>query len=284
MKYFSHLCTAQDDDKHDLLFERYKFEGYGIYWWLCELVGRRKKRANDNPEYLFNTGRREVERGTSRKRIAEIIMFMDSIELIDAVPIEGWISIKIPKLNDYSAEWQKRLEKKNSGDTRETLGRHYRETRERLGPEGVDYKERERSKGKKRSATPRAIEPESPPGEATTEDETTRAEGLKMIREAAEAIGKIGGADSPTPRRRVVESQEPLPIIETPEGMEDETIEKEQRLRDLSIVEEKIAVIINAWLCIKTERFDQYALASTLNRLGIDGLDRSKVYQALEVV
>ncbi len=121
---------------------------------------------------------------------------------------------------------------------------------------------------------------EDPPKDTPEQEAETK----KMIREAAEAIGKIGGADSPTPRRRVVESQEPLPIIETPEGMEDETIEKEQRLRDLSIVEEKIAVIINAWLCIKTERFDQYALASTLNRLGIDGLDRSKVYQALEVV
>ncbi len=278
MKYFAHLCTAQDDDKHDLLFDRYKFEGYGVYWWLCENVGKRKKTANDSPEYLFNMGRGGVERGTSRKRIAEIIGFMHDIELIEADVRDKWIAVKIPKLNDYSAEWQKRLAKQDSGVTRETLGRDSVGTRERLGPEVVDVKILER---KKRCKAQSRIETDGldAPADTSPELEADRQRGLDAIKAMT---AKIGG-EGQSPTRRVVESQGQLPEVETPEDLTAETIEREQRLRDLGIAEGHVGPIINAWLGLKTERFDSYALATVLNSCGILGLDRSKVYQALGV-
>lgn len=287
MKYFSHLCTAQDDDKFDRLFEVYSFEGYGVYWWLCEHVGRRKKTANDSPAYLFASPPRTsrvLERGSRRSRIATIIRFLDSIGLIEMEDKGDWLSIKIPKLNNYSAEWQKRLSKQNYGvapeGTPESLPSG-------LGREVVDVKicrkEEKRSKGSRIGTDgPDASQQPEPEPELTDEQ---RRENLRLMNEA---IGKIGGDTPQSRNHRVVESQGQLPEVETPEDLTAETIEKQQRLAGLTIEPplnpEDISTIINAWTGYRTGRFDQYALASTLNGLSISGLDRSKVYEALEVV
>lgn len=273
MKYFSHLCNAQDDDKHDLLFERYKFEGYGVYWWLCEHVGRRKKTANDNPEYLFNMGRRDTERGTSRKRITEIIGFMHDIELIRAEVRGQWISVKIPKLNAYSAEWQKRLAKQDSGATPETLVSNSGATPFTLGPEGVDVRERKkRSKTTPPASTVESVEPSS-----GVEDPKARAEAMKVIKDTMKAMN-IG-----TPQQQVPKVHDSgNGKIPTAEGSEAEAMVGQ--LLGLEIAGLNPDPIIDAWWAYRQGTHNEYALTAALDNQGIKGQDRSKIYRCLGVV
>jgi len=278
VKYFAHLCNAQDDDKHDLLFDRYKFEGYGVYWWLCENVGKRKKTANDNPEYLFNMGRGGVERGTSRKRIAEMIGFMHDIGLLVADVRETWISVKIPKLNEYSAEWQKRLAKANSGETREPLGSDSVGTRERLGPEVVDRKKRK----KDLRQTPPHSTVESVDASSEIEDQImdqimdpkARAEAIKTIKKA---MGEL-----PQQPKGVRPEDTGNGTIPRAEGQEVEDMGL--RLESEGFSDPMLQDILDAWWAYRKGTHNEYALAAALDKHGLKGQDRVRVYQTLGVV
>jgi len=273
MKYFAHLCNAQDDDKHDLLFDRYKFEGYGVYWWLCENVGKRKKTANDDPEYLFNMKRREQERGTSRKRIAEMIGFMHDIGLVIADVRGDWISVRIPKLNEYSAEWQKRLAKKRGCETQETLGSDSVGARERLLPEVVDRKKREKDL---RQTTPHSTV-QAVDASSEIEDPKARAEAMKVIKDAMKTMN-IGTPQQQTPKSKDSGNGK----IPTASGPEVEAMGIQ--LEVSGFVGPLVQDILDAWWAFHTGTHNEYALAAALDKHGIKGQDRSRVYQTLGVV
>lgn len=281
MKYFAHLCTAQDDDKFDRLFEVYSFEGYGVYWWLCEHVGRRKKTANDNPAYLFASPPRTsrvLERGSRRSRIATIIRFLDSIELIEMEDQGDWLAIKIPKLNNYSAEWQKRLAKKNYGVAPESTPESLPSG---LGREVVDVKDYRREEKRSKRSRPPADGGVAPGSEAETtdgiEDPQARAEALKTIRTAMRQI------EPEAQRREVVEpGEEGNGTIPTAEGPEVE--EKGVQLEEAGFYDPIAQDILNAWWALKQGTHGVFALAGALDKHGVKGQDRSRIYSILGVV
>ena len=73
-KYFSHNITAHSDVKHEALLSRYKFEGYGVYWYLLEKIGSQPDYKIKLDELLIDSVASKVV--GERKKALEIINYM----------------------------------------------------------------------------------------------------------------------------------------------------------------------------------------------------------------
>ena len=281
MNWFKHFTGYRNDPKVRALREEFGIEGSAVPIFMVEIVAESLGPANPTP-YLTYSRRTWAEFvGIDVRKLNKILARMQDIDLfVVRVESDGKITFGSDKILKYCDEYTENLKRKGkippykSPDTSP-------DKRPDSSPDDYRVRKKERKKERK-DLTPERIETDGldAPAEPSRESDADRQRGLDAIKAMT---AKIGGVDQ-KPTRRVVESQEQLPEVETPEDLTAETIEREQRLRDLGIAEGSIAPIINAWLGLKTERFDSYALATVLNTCGILGLDRSKVYQALEVV
>jgi hypothetical protein len=281
MKYFAHLCTAQDDDKFDRLFEEYGFEGYGVYWWLCEHVGRRKKTANDNPEYLFNTKKmrssRTLERGVRRTRIAEIIHALSDLKLVDAQEEPSWIAVKIPKLNAYSAEWQKRLAKQDSVVTPESLRSDSVQTPDQLGPEEKEYK---RKKRKKDLALQPALEGAADRSQPNPEEPTTTTKGLEMIRTLTAQLEHPKPLE-PTNGAGKAAGKKEFNLPEQLDAYQDNIWRA--MIASGIVPQDQVDTIAAAYFAYREGDAEAHELASLIDGFGVSGQDKARLYQVMGV-
>ena len=285
MIWFKHFTSYRNDPKVRALREEFKNDGYALPIMMVEIVAESLGATNFHPYLTYSKAVWAEFVGMDVRKFSKIVARMQDIDLfIVRVESDGKITFGTPKILEYCDEYTQNLKRKRKASP-DTYPDSSPDRSHDKSPERCRVRV-ERSRKKKKDLTTERIETDGldAPSEPIGESEADRQRGLATIKAMAE---KIGMGDQ-TPSRRVVESQEQaqeqLPEIETPDALQDETIEKEQRLRDLGLTEGIITSIINAWLGLKTERFDQYALAAVLNSCGILGLDRSKIYQALEVV
>ena len=286
MIWFKHFTGYRNDPKVRALREEFKSDGYALPIMMVEIVAESIGATNFHPYLTYSPAVWAEFVCMDVRKFKKIVARMQDINLFEVtVEPDGKITFGTAKLLEYCDEYTRTLKRQGKiprdKSPERSPEKSHKGSRER-SPVRVD-----RSRVEKKRLTPEPLGtdgPEAPSG-AQVEDENARAEGLKAIRETIE---KIGGNGAQKPERRVVELEEQLPEVETPEDLTQETVEKQQGLARLAIEppldEESIAAIINAWTGYRTGRFDQYALADTLNRLSIMGVERSKVYETLGVV
>ncbi len=286
MNWFKHFTGYRNDPKVRALREEFGIVGAAVPIFMVEIVAESLGPANPTPFLTYSRRTWAEFVGTDVRKLNKILARMQDINLFEVrVEPDDRITFGSDKILKYCDEYTENLKRAGKIPRYKSP-----DTSPDKKPDGSpdDYRVRKKERKKERKILgdppPRADGPEaSPQGE--TESEAEREKGLQTIRETIE---KIGGNGAQKPERRVVEPGEQLPEVETPEDLTQETVEKQQGLARLAIEppldEESIAAIINAWTGYRTGRFDQYALADTLNRLSIMGVERSKVYETLGVV
>jgi len=107
MKWFQHLTMAADDLKNQLLIDKYGFEGYGLYWFYCELVGR------EGRNFRLSSGKNwkkiaQKKSGREQKWIDEVSAYMGKLGLISGKALKQG-TLHIPKLKRYCDEYTKKV-------------------------------------------------------------------------------------------------------------------------------------------------------------------------------
>lgn len=137
MKWFQHQSNTHRNLKFQPIIEKFGWEGYGIFWVLCELV------AEQGHNYVI----------TAKKKWKQSLIWTlhTTPELLDrlleALANENLISKKwlnkgalsIPKMKDYSSNWTKRLQS-NYRATTEKLQHKIRLDKIRLDKNRIDKK------------------------------------------------------------------------------------------------------------------------------------------------
>ena len=118
MKWFQHQANAHSNLKLQPIIEEFGWEGYGVYWVLCEII------AEQSQNYII----------TAKKKWKQSLFRMLQVDpqLLDKMLItfadqnlisKKWLNkgaLAIPKMKEYSGNWTKRLQS-NSVVTAEKL-------------------------------------------------------------------------------------------------------------------------------------------------------------------
>jgi len=100
---------AAEDMKHQLLIDKYGFEGYGLYWFYCELVGR------EGIKFRLSSGKNwkiiaQKKSGRDEAWIDKVSAYMGQLGLISGKALKQG-TLHIPKLKRYCDEYTKKVKR-----------------------------------------------------------------------------------------------------------------------------------------------------------------------------
>ncbi len=276
MKYFAHIATARADDKFDRLFLKYSFEGYGVFWYICEMVAQRKKTANDNPGWCVNSAGREHVENTPRTRFISIVSYLSEIGLIDCKKEDGLLILCVPKLNAYSAEYQKKLLRKISGQTPDIVRTASVSTPERLSIEEnrIEEKRKERSRS---TLTPDALGASAELVQPLASPDALRSAFEKAgLQEIMPSLGKN--------TKPAGNGKDEIRVFTLPADMTAAQDSLWKGIKGCGIIQsDQVDRVTATAIAYREGEAEAHELAGLLNEVGVKGEDKVKVYAVIGI-
>jgi|GEM_PF-4470708 len=282
MIWFKHFTGYRNDPKVRALREEFGIEGAAVPMLMVEIVAESLGITNQIPFLTHSRAVWAEMLGIKASKLSKILAKMQDVNLFEVrVESDGKITFGSDKILIYCDEYTQTL-KRQGKISAEKYGNKYRDSSPDSPPERsrVRKKEVERKKDLK-TATP-AFEggvAQSTAGstEAGVEDPKARAEAMKTIRDAMAKIS-VGSQE-----RKVVEPEDSgnrkIPTATGPEVEAMGIVLEGQGIADPMLQD-----ILDAWWAIKCGTHNVFVLASTLDKYGLKGHDRSSLYQTLGVV
>jgi hypothetical protein len=172
MRWAKHLTNARHDEKMALLLDTHGPAGYGVYWLIIEIIGGQVAENNTSVAYPERVWRKNL--GVSAQKLRVFLDFFAETKLFSVENTQNQIVIDCPNILKYRDEWSERRAK-NSGVTRESLGRNSRANPDTDTEEEI----REEKKREDPPLTPPVVESgaESPEQSASPEQSTATNSG-----------------------------------------------------------------------------------------------------------
>jgi hypothetical protein len=109
MKYFNHMTSSVEDQKHEKLIERAGLAGYGAYWIVLEKIASqiRPECVSTSLELSWRNWARHLRTSTQKAQV--LLRFMDEARLVQLTEDGGLIKVDAPNILKYGDEYTKRL-------------------------------------------------------------------------------------------------------------------------------------------------------------------------------
>jgi hypothetical protein len=109
MKYFNHMTSSVEDQKHEELIERTGLAGYGAYWIVLEKIASqiRPECVSTSLKLSWRNWARHLRTSTQKAQV--LLRSMNDARLVRITEIDGLIEVDVPNILKYGDEYTKRL-------------------------------------------------------------------------------------------------------------------------------------------------------------------------------
>lgn len=109
MKWFKHFSDANRDPKLISLIDEFGFEGYGMWWIICEVVADQYQ-ANGNPELeTSDKGWRKLT-GIYPQKFKKVVTFLEKVGLLSVTFTEKGAKVCIDKMQEFKDNHTRNLQ------------------------------------------------------------------------------------------------------------------------------------------------------------------------------
>ena len=263
MKYFNHLTCAGEDSKIQRVRDVYGLAGYGAYFLILEKIAAQIRRESGDPSLTLSMRKwcQHLDRRPAWTN--DFLIFADSVGLLSVTFNKDVVTIKVPNLLKYADEYSRKVGIKSGQPPDKS-------------PDIVRFPvSKEVRKNKILGSAPESKASEPAPTE-------------QQILKAREAFGtalRSAGITDPKPENKVPGDNNGKGAIEKYSA---EDLSPEDEVRWKKIIEEGLSSdqadeAIRAMLAYNDGAVDVYGFANHLDKAGIKGQDRIKVYNILGV-
>ena len=146
MKWFKHYSDAHDNLKLRALVDSYGWDGYGIWWIICEICAKEGKSEENWGILGYKRWRDEIIRitGVEKKRLYRILNKMAKLRLIDGNELKMG-NLCVPQMKEYCDDYSERVQRKSEQCSDNVPLEEKRRDKNRL-----DKKRRDNSSSKKK--------------------------------------------------------------------------------------------------------------------------------------
>ncbi len=115
MKWFQHMSDSHQDLNVEPLIEKYGIEPYGLFWLLCELVGRHGVEFKIKQDRGWQT----IARNRSKLPEERFKSYCDELANLDLINKKAYEigDLYIPKMANYSDDYTKKVRRVSEQDT-----------------------------------------------------------------------------------------------------------------------------------------------------------------------
>lgn len=134
MRWFKHLTTANRDEKLMQLIDELGWEGYGLYFFVLELIAERCTPENNQTFLKFSVKSWRRITNFSPKRFKNFLEICQKIGIFSVKFEDDFITVDCPNILKYRDEWTKKKSKKTR-QSPESLRSHSGEAPVQLPPD-----------------------------------------------------------------------------------------------------------------------------------------------------